>query len=208
MANMTTQTTTAPTDTAPTGLDPRPAFATAVATARSVLAGVRPDQFDGSTPCPDFDVRTLAGHIVGVVARVAHVGTGGNFDDAPASAEGVVDADLLAAFDDRNAAYQQVWADDAVLARLLTLPWAQMPGWVALSIYVSEVSVHTWDLAVATAQDVHWDDDVLRLALDAMQQGLPAEGRDDPFIPFDPVVEVPADATVIDRLVAWNGRRP
>ena len=207
MANMTTE-TTSPTDTAPTTLDPRPAFATAVATARSVLAGVRPEQFDGSTPCTEFDVRTVAGHIVDVLHRLAHVGSGGLFDDAPASAEGVADSDLLAAFDDRNAAYQQVWSDDAVLTRLLTLPWAQMPGWIALSIYVSEVSVHTWDLAVATAQEVQWDDDVLHLALESMRQGLPAEGRDNPFVPFNPVVEVAANAPVIDRLVAWNGRRP
>lgn len=189
-------------------VDPRPAFVTALGIARGVLAGVRSDQFDGPTPCTEFDVRILAGHIVGVVRRVAHIGTGGHFDLVPASADGVADADLVAAFDEARVDYDRVWVDDAVLTRMLTLPWAQLPGWIALSIYVSELSVHTWDLAVATGQSPAWDDDVLQLGLDAMQRGLPAEGRDNDFVPFDPVVDVPADAPVIDRLVAWNGRRP
>ncbi len=211
MANMTTQTTTTVSSTSEipgVHVDPRPAFTTAAAVARGVLAGVRPDQFDDPTPCAEFDVRALVGHLVGAIHRIGHVGAGGHFADAPAVTEGVVDAELLAAFDARVGATQQVWSEDAVLTRLLTLPWAQLPGWIALSIYVSEISVHTWDLAVATRQEVQWDDEVLHLSLETMQRGLPAEGRDDPFVPFNPVVEVPADAAVIDRLVAWNGRQP
>ena len=37
----------------------------------ALLDGVRADQWDDPTPCPDYDVRTLANHIVGWVQSFA-----------------------------------------------------------------------------------------------------------------------------------------
>lgn len=215
-----------PTDTASspaTGVDPRPAFATAVAIGRQVLAGVRPDQLGDPTPCTAYDVRTLAGHLVAVLQRVAVVGGGGDPFTSPEFVTGVADDGWVAAYDRFAAEIERVWSDDAVLGRLCTLPWAQLPGFVTLSIYVNEVTVHTWDLATATGQRPAWDEAVLELAFAAMQQGLPAEGRKESFAaakahipdehrtegdPFDEAVAVTDGAPLIDRLVAWNGRRP
>src|SRR3954453_8855863 len=56
--------------------DPRPAFATAVGTAVDAMGAVRPDQLSGPTPCTEFDVRTLLGHLLSVLRRVAAVGRG------------------------------------------------------------------------------------------------------------------------------------
>lgn len=216
-----TITTTNPPQTAPA--DPRPAFARAVAIGREVVATVRPDQLGDPTPCAEFDVRTLVGHLVGVLDRVALVGAGGDPFASPAFVTGVADDGWVAAYDTFAAEVERVWSDDAVLSRLCTLPWATLPGFVTLSIYVNEVTVHTWDLATATGQRPAWDEWVLALALAAMQQGLPAEGRKESFEavkagmpeehrsdadPFDEAVDVAADAPLIDRLVAWNGRRP
>ncbi|MET0147561.1 MAG: maleylpyruvate isomerase N-terminal domain-containing protein, partial [Acidimicrobiales bacterium] len=50
----------------PTELDPRAVFGRAFATARTVLDGIGPDQFDLPTPCTEYDVRTLAGHLLAV----------------------------------------------------------------------------------------------------------------------------------------------
>src|SRR3954449_11489632 len=57
--------------------DPRPAFATAVGTAVDAMGAVRPDQLSGPTPCTEFDVRTLLGHLLSVLRRVAAGGRGG-----------------------------------------------------------------------------------------------------------------------------------
>jgi uncharacterized protein (TIGR03086 family) len=117
----------------------------------------------------------------------------------------------------------EAWADDATLERIVELPWATLPGAATLIMWSSELSVHTWDLATATGQDVDWDDSVLAPAFEAIQQGLPKEGRIEAFeaaranmpdgqedfaYPFKAAVEVDDDAPLIDQLVAWNGRDP
>src|SRR3954452_24186178 len=56
--------------------DPRPAFAGAVALAVDTAAAVRPDQLDRPTPCQEYDVRALLGHLLSVLRRVAAVGRG------------------------------------------------------------------------------------------------------------------------------------
>lgn len=222
MAPMTdTATPTAPSATPiPAFPDPRPAFATSVAICRDVVAAVRPEQLGLATPCAAFDVRTLTGHIVAVLQRVAIIGAGGDPNAAPAHTTDVADTDWLVAFDEQAAAAQRVWADDDVLTNVLTLPWTQLPGAIALTIYVNEITVHTWDLAKATGQTPRWDEGVLQFAYDAIRQGLPADGRaafGDVEVdgelqhfppPFFDVVPTADDAAIIARLVAWNGRQP
>jgi hypothetical protein len=95
-------------------------------------------------------------------------------------------------------------------------------GAQALEIYLAEITVHTWDLATATGQRPVWDAEVVDIGLGAMQRDLPAEGRTasyeeafqhmpagtptDP--PFAEAVDLPDDASAIEQLVAWTGRRP
>lgn len=223
----TTSTDTTSTDLAP-GLDPgdpRSFFAHAVATARATVAGVRLDQFDLPTPCDQYDVRHLVGHLVAVMQRVAVVGAGGSPFEVPQEVI-VADDAVVEAFTAAAHRVQEVWTAD-VLDTIVTVPWAQLPGRIVMAIYTSEVSAHTWDLATATGQSPAWHEPSIAFAYEAIRMGLPAEGRRaaveaaieamDPAVreeiaaegaPFGEVVEVPADAPLIDRLVAWTGRDP
>ncbi len=209
--------------------DPRRWFAHAVATAGATIASVADDQFTLSTPCTDYDVRGMLGHLVAVMHRVAIVGAGGSPFEVPQVVELGADAtvsDWSAAWSDAAHRVQDVWTAE-VLDHLITLPWAQLPGRVTMAIYTNEVTVHTWDLATATGQSPSWHQPTLAKAFEAIRIGLPAEGRTASFdaaiaqmdesvrdeavhegAPFAEVVEVPVDAPLIDRLVAWNGRRP
>ena len=202
--------------------DPRCLFSAAARTGTDVITTIRPDQLDNPTPCPDFDVRGLLGHLVGVVRRIAAMGRGENpmavDTELPAIADDAWLPTWLAAVEAATAA----WTDDAALTRTVVLPWATDTGAAALLGYVSEVTVHTWDIARATGREPAWDDDTVGHALDLMRSWLPGEGRAEIFaavrdqmgmdasIPdaFAAVVAVPDDAPLIDQLVAWNGRRP
>ena len=198
--------------------DPRPLFARAVVTAGTVITGVGDDQLSGPTPCSEMDVRTMLGHLVGVLDRVGALGRGEDpFTVGDANAPDDDWQDSWAAAADRMAA---AWSDDAVLERPMALPWIQGTGADVLASYFNELTVHTWDLAVATGQDPEWDDGVLAAAL-ASGDFIPAEDRlalyaeisasmglDEVAVPFAEAVAVPDDAPAIDRLVAWNGRDP
>jgi uncharacterized protein (TIGR03086 family) len=197
-------------------------LAAAVRTGGSVIADVRPDQMELPTPCPDFDVRDMIAHLVGVLDRVATIGRFGNVMAMPDRAEVVADDEWVARWTSAAHAVQEVWADDSLLDTEVQLPWTTMTGRAALAIYTNELTVHTWDLARATDQTPDWDPAAVETSMQAIRSELPDAERAaqwaevaaqlPPGVPFDPpfadAVEVPADADPVDRLVAWNGRRP
>jgi uncharacterized protein (TIGR03086 family) len=199
---MTETTTTASTTT-----DPRPAFGSAVATACAVAAAVRPDQLSCHTPCTEYDARALLGHLVAVLRRVSAVGRGEDPFSVPQVVGDVPDDDRGTAVRAAAAEVLAVWADDELLGRPVTLPFGTFPGAAALTAYTAELTTHSWDLARATGQTPDWDERVLAVALPAAQRILPADVRGGP-VPFGPVVPVPDDAPLVDRLVAWQGRDP
>jgi uncharacterized protein (TIGR03086 family) len=205
--------------------DPRAVFAAAVATGGSVIAAVRADQLDLPTPCADFTVRDLLGHLVAVLDRVAVLGRGE--DPFAPGTEHVVpqvaDDGWSAAWTGAAHRVHEVWTDDAVLELPMALPWMTAPGAAVLGSYTCEVTVHTWDLASAVGARPDWDARAIAVADASIRHGLPAEGRLAAFEaitaampedqrsgtpPFAEAVDVPDDAAAIDRLVAWTGRRP
>ena len=222
----TTASTTTPTVTSNSAFadlpadDPRSVFGRAAALAGTTLVAVTDAQRGLPTPCPDFDVRGLVGHLVTVLRRVTALGEGADPMDMPPSTP--VDDDAWAAtWAAWVARVEAVWPDER-LDVMMTLPWTTMPGRAMLAQYTNELSVHTWDVAVATGQRPTWDDTVLEVAFAAIQRGMPDVGRGERFaefaatlpagVPFSPpfgeAVAAPADAPLIDRLVAWNGRDP
>ena len=160
----------------------------------------------------------MLGHLVGVLDRIAALGRG---EDPFAITESVAPDDgWLDAWAASAGRLADAWRDDAILERPMTMPWIQGSGAHILASYFSELTVHTWDLAVATGQRPAWDDDVVAAAL-ANRDHLPTEDRlalykeissriglDDVPIPFAEAIAVPDDAPAIDRLVAWSGRDP
>jgi uncharacterized protein (TIGR03086 family) len=71
---------------------------------------------------------------------------------------------------------------------------------------MTELTIHTWDLATATGQRPQWDAAVVASCVAGMRR-LPAEPRGG-LMPFAPVVPTGPDAPDIDKLVAWYGRKP
>jgi uncharacterized protein (TIGR03086 family) len=224
--NSTTTPSDTPTDTL-AATDPRTVFAHAVATAGRTIAAVRPDQLDDATPCDQFDVRAMLGHMLVVLRRVALLGEAGDPMALPRVVTGIEDDAWLDAWTDDAHRVQAAWTDPETLQRLMVLPWVTAPGAVMLAMYTSELTVHTWDLAVATGQHPEWDAEVVAVALQAALRGLPSGDREAAFAelianlpptapagfgadgrPFGNPVTVAAEAAPIDQLVAWYGRRP
>jgi uncharacterized protein (TIGR03086 family) len=222
---MDTNTDPTTSSTEATGLapdDPRTHMAHAVLTAALAMDAVAPEQYDEPTPCAPMAVRDLLEHMVMVIRRVACAGRGEPLESWPIDAADVAEGDWAAAFRAGAHDVQAAWTDDALLERPTPLPWGVFSGTEVLDVYTNELTVHTWDLARATGQAPDWDDQVLATSLAAIHAQLPMADRTPmweatkamlpPEVPWeDPfanAVQVPDDAPMIDRLVAWNGRTP
>lgn len=184
--------------------DLRPLLLDALGVVDDLVATVEPTDLDRPTPCTDFAVRGLLDHLVMVVRRVRVVLTGGHFADVP-QVTGLPDDELAGAFSD-GLAVLRTTLPDVDLTALATAPFGTVPNAAALASYVGEVLVHGWDLARALDRT-----DLLRGALaepvvEPASRRLPREGREG--LPFGEVVDAPADADALERLVAWMGRDP
>lgn len=216
---MTESTTSDPTAEPALLDDPRPQLHVALTTAGALLADIRPDELPLPTPCGAFDVEGLLAHLVAVVERIETIGRTADVGDVPDTIA-VALTQLPARWGEASTRAEAAWADDRHLERAVRVPWDTMPGRDALAVYVNELTVHTWDIAHATGRAPEWDDAVLAVSEAAMHQQLPepvrspiwaafAEALGEDFEPpFADAVEVAPDAAAIDRVVAWNGRRP
>jgi uncharacterized protein (TIGR03086 family) len=175
--------------------DPRPLYAGALTWVHGLLAAVRREQLDASTPCPEFDVRTLAGHLVGTVDRARVLGEGGDPRTSPFVVSGVADDGYAAAYGEAIGKMWSVWqapGGDAILDREVTVPWGRVPGRAAL-------------YAVATGQPAEAPREIAEAALAAAPRTLPAEPRGG-HVPFAAPVPPAADAGPTERLANWSGR--
>lgn len=186
--------------------DPRPMFIVALDQTQRLIDTVGPADLALPTPCPEYDVRTLLGHLLTVAARVSLALNGGNPLEIPTVTTGV--DDVPAAFKERRTAIDETLSDDAVLTKICKLPWATLPGAAAIAAYTGELTTHSWDLAKATNRLDLLDDAIATHCLPLVRKFLPAEPRGGDHIPFGPVVPVADDASPYDRLAAWQGRQP
>jgi uncharacterized protein (TIGR03086 family) len=172
-----------------------------------IVAGVRDDQLTDPTPCADTSVAALLDHLVGltVAFRLAAEKlplAGGPRADA-ASLVGDWRTRLPAQLDALVAA----WREPAAWEGLTEVAGVRMPAPAIALVALNEVLVHGWDLAVATDQEYRTDEASVRACLEfavGFAMGAP-EARD---AMYAPVVPVPEDAPVFDRLLGQTGRDP
>ncbi|CAL9294671.1 TIGR03086 family metal-binding protein [Streptomyces sp. SudanB182_2057] len=186
--------------------DPRPLYTRATDQAARLIAAVRPERLTAPTPCAEYDVRALLGHIVGGTRGVAAVGEAGTERGEPVTAPDVPDDGWARAYDEVRERALKAWESDERMASTVTVPWGEVPGRVALSAFVMEIVAHTWDLSEAIGRPVALDPELAEFSLATARQALPEgprEGR-----PFDAPVPAPEGAGAYERLAAWLGRRP
>ena len=195
------------TDSTPVPTDPRPLWFDALAWVSGLATAVPAERMTGPTPCGDFDVRTLLAHLVTTVRRPTAAAAGTDPLAPPLVADDVLD-DPATAYVAESADVRETFSGDegdAVLDRIVRMPFGEVPVRAALWVMLNETLVHGWDLAVATGQDPEADPRLATAALEAIRSFLPAEPRGGE-VPFGPVVEPAPDAGPTERLVNWSGR--
>lgn len=187
-----------------TTTDPRPLLARALDQAGELVSTTDPALAGSPTPCTEYDVAGLIGHLQGVVRRIGAVVNGQPFSSVPVDG---VSTDWAGDWAAGRAGTDAALAA-ADLDRMVTVPWGEVPTAGAIGSYIGELATHAWDLAVATGRAGQLDPELAEVALPAAREKIPAHIRGLDGIPFAAVVEVADDAPAYDRLVGWNGRDP
>jgi uncharacterized protein (TIGR03086 family) len=172
-----------------------------------VIAGVRPEQAALPTPCRSWDVRALVGHVVDEVNQFALVTAGGKREVPAPDALG---DDWHGDFREAADALLTAWRQPGSLDRTQRLPMGEVTAIWTVGQQITELAVHSWDIAKATGQSTDLDPEVGRQALQWGHEHLRPEFRGDESIGYQiaPEVEVPDDAPLYDRLAAFGGRDP
>lgn len=183
-------------------------IAAACASTERIVARLSPDEYPLSTPCSEWDVRSVLNHVLGALQLGAALMT----DSMPAVPVGpgqLPPVDLVG--DDALGAYRSgvnafiATATPEAIARMHTTPMGEMPGAALAGFATLDVFVHGWDLAQATGQDTELDGSLAEQMLAFAIQAMP-EGQRGPLMA--PPVSVASDATPTVRLVAFTGRTP
>lgn len=159
------------------------------------------DAWDRPSPCEGWVGRDVVCHLVEWVPAV--IGRAG----LPVPDFPPVDDDPVGAWRTLDAWLQELLDDPEVAA---TTFQAGPPGEMSVEgaidrLVTGDVLVHTWDLARTGGLDESLDEGLcaeLLAGMAATDEALRASGH------YGPKVEVPADADLVTRLIAFTGRTP
>jgi len=167
--------------------------------AHGVIGNVRADQYDDPTPCPDWAVRDLLGHMIGVVAGLGSAA----FGNPPA--EFALGPDPASQFREAADAALIAWRTPGVFDLLVDAGPGPMPGRVLAGINLLDTATHTWDIATATGQPTQLPVGVAEAAFEVSRATISPEIRTGRF---GPEVPAPPDSGPTEQLVAFLGRQP
>jgi uncharacterized protein (TIGR03086 family) len=167
---------------------------------------VRPDQWGCPTPCKNWEVRSLVGHLVVEQLWVPPLVTDGLTvaEVGDRFAGDPLGADPVAAWDAAAAASLAAFGAPGALRRTVHLSYGDRPAEEYAREMIFDLVVHAWDLA----RGIEGDDKIDPELVDAVYSGLdPDVDLSDSGL-YDPPVPVPAEADEQTRLIALTGRRP
>ncbi|WP_308206642.1 TIGR03086 family metal-binding protein [Mycolicibacterium sediminis] len=181
---------------------------TACTRTSALLGAIRDDQLDAATPCEHLSLRELVAHVgsLGVAFAAAARKDLGELTDAPPADGGyVLDDDWRERYPRNLAGLAVAWGDQAAWQGMTRIAGLDMPGDVVAMIALGEVTIHGWDIAVATGQDYEVRDADAEAVLGYVTT-FAADGPVDGL--FGPPVEVGPAASPFERALAVSGRDP
>ena len=168
----------------------------ALAVLERAVSSVGDGQLANATPCRDYDVAALAGHLVDGLTRIS--GAAGVVVSAPTGGAitGLIDAGR-----DAVAGWRRRGIDGDVFFAGRTLAAQDLLGVIGL-----EFLVHGWDFATAIGETLDVPDDLADAVLELARRTVTSESRR--HAGFDEPVIIGTDASALDQLLAFTGRKP
>ncbi|MFF4104521.1 TIGR03086 family metal-binding protein [Streptomyces sp. NPDC001903] len=174
------------------------------------LVGEVPDAaLADRTPCPEYAVRDLLGHLAGLAVAfrdAARKDLGPTTDTAPGTTTPSLSADWREELPRTLGEMAEAWREPAAWSGMTRAGGVDLPGEIAGAVAADELVVHGWDLARATGQEYAPDHAALRVSHAFLLAAAEDEGRGGGI--FGAVVPVPDGAPLLDRTVGLSGRDP
>jgi uncharacterized protein (TIGR03086 family) len=173
----------------------------AFAAVGALVTGIGAGQWSAPTPCTDWTVRQLVGHLVGMNRIFTALLTEQALPEGRADYLG---DDPMGAYHDSAAALQAAFEAPGVLERIYHGPLGAATGADRLQIRLYDLLAHGWDLAQATGQSTTGlPAELAEQALVFVQAQLAGQDRTGRFAPAQPAAE---NAPALERLAAFLGR--
>jgi uncharacterized protein (TIGR03086 family) len=170
------------------------------------LHAVKPDQWDLPTPCEQWNVRELVGHMVGENVWAPELFAGKTIAEVGDRFDGdLLGSDPVTAFDTSATAAVRAASAEGALDRIVHLSFGDFPGKEYADQLFADALIHGWDLARAIDADERLDPDLVAACAQWFayrEDGYRQAGA------IGPRVDVPAGADPQTRLLAAFGRTP
>jgi uncharacterized protein (TIGR03086 family) len=166
---------------------------------QQVLHTIASDDMSRRTPCTEFDVTQLTGHLLKSITALGGM-VGADVPDHSGSDDSVEQQVIGAARPALDAWHRHGLDGDVPFGE------GEMPAAGACAILSLEFLVHAWDYAVAVGHDVKAPAPLAEYVLGLAHEVIKPELRS--RAGFDDPVDVPADASALDQLIAFTGRNP
>lgn len=190
-------------------------FEPAAERVKAIVAGITDGQLSAPTPCDEYTVAAVLDHVMGLTLAFTNAATkestGAGSDGSagrPEPAAANLDPDWRRKLAPRLDALVVAWRDPAAWTGMAEAGGFTMPADVMGAVAVNELVLHGWDLARATGQAYDCDEASAEASLTfTSMMSTPGEEAGRAGL-FGPVVEVPADASTLDRTLGYSGRDP
>ncbi|MEB4209658.1 TIGR03086 family metal-binding protein [Mycobacterium sp. 94-17] len=169
-----------------------------LAVLQQVLHTIASDDLTRRTPCAQFDVSQLTGHLLNSISALGDM-VGAELPEPDASES--VERQVIAAARPALDAWHRHGLDGSV-----PFGKAEMPAKSACGVLSIEFLVHAWDYAKAVGRDVDAPEPLCEYVLGLARNIIRPEFRDGGG--FDYPVDVSGEAEALDQLVAFTGRNP
>lgn len=172
------------------------------------IVNVGDDQLDAPTPCTDYAVRDLLFHVLGL-SRAFRDAAGKNLGEVTRTAPGDVATDLPDNWREEIPrqldSLADAWRQSSAWEGMTQAGGVTLPADTAARVALNELTMHGWDIAHSTGQGYSLPDEALQVSYDLLYPGTDQSERE-PI--FAPVVPVPDDAPMLDKVIGLGGRDP
>ena len=172
---------------------------------KEAISGIKHDQWEKVSDCPDWTLRDLVNHIVSENLWVPELMEGKTIDEIGDKFEGdCLGRYPLEAFDKSQRAADEAISKPGALKKIVHLSYGDIPAEVYIGHRLDDLVVHGWDILKYSGQEDELDQELVEGLWEIMEPqfgGMQGSGM------FGSPVNVSKDGSLQDKLLGALGRR-